>query len=345
VKELRILVVHERLSGPLADHQEDTLYQAAKAADALRERGHQSRVCPLARFEDLSSVVRDYKPDVIFSLIESLLDFDELFPLGVEMIERLGIPFTGNDQRLCALTIDKLLVKAVLSAAGLRVPDWVSRRDLSADRETGSARRLRRLLGRRLLLKPSRGGGARFISRNSLVQAENLAELEGLVLDAEQRTGCEMFAEEYLEGREFKIGLIPGSGGEGTLVSAATEISFDQVPSDHPRIITEEIAWSRRGAPEVFFKAAADDAARLSQDAMRAVESALSLRPPSRIDVRVQRGAAYVTDVNANCSISDESSLYNSAELEGIPYPDFIERLVLHALGESRSRTPRRRIP
>ena len=79
-----------------------------------------------------------------------------------ELLEILGIPFTGPGVAACARCIDKVLAKHELRAIGIPTPDWFAFNE-TAFRELGAADALAGLedrLGFPLVVKPSRGGSA-----------------------------------------------------------------------------------------------------------------------------------------------------------------------------------------
>ena len=87
-----------------------------------------------------------------------------------ELLEILGIPFTGPGVAACARCIDKVLAKHAMREAGVPTPDWFAFNQ-TAFRELGAADALGGLeerLGFPLVVKPSRGGsslGVKFAGR------------------------------------------------------------------------------------------------------------------------------------------------------------------------------------
>ena len=79
-----------------------------------------------------------------------------------ELLEILGIPFTGPGAAACARCMDKVLAKHAMREAGIPTPDWFAFNQ-TAFRELGAADALGRLeesLGFPLVVKPSRGGSS-----------------------------------------------------------------------------------------------------------------------------------------------------------------------------------------
>ena len=77
-----------------------------------------------------------------------------------ELLEILGIPYTGPGVRACTRSIDKVAAKHELRAAGVPTPDWAAFNAL-AFRELGAADALEEIearLGFPLVIKPAAGG-------------------------------------------------------------------------------------------------------------------------------------------------------------------------------------------
>ena len=93
-----------------------------------------------------------------------------------ELLEILGIPFTGPGVAACARCMDKVLAKHAMREAGLPTPDWFAFNQ-TAFRELGAADalgELERALGFPLVVKPSRGGsslGVKFAAEPAEVPA------------------------------------------------------------------------------------------------------------------------------------------------------------------------------
>src|SRR6266511_3244217 len=77
---------------------------------------------------DLSRVVDDLerrRPDVVFSLVESIKDETRLEAAMAYLLEWLGIPYTGAPPLALSLAQHKPIARAVLQGAGVEVPNGV----------------------------------------------------------------------------------------------------------------------------------------------------------------------------------------------------------------------------
>lgn len=105
------------LTGGLSSEREVSLSSGRGCAEALRAAGY--RVTPIDAGRDLAQVLADLKPDVVFNALHGDWGEDGCVQ-GV--LETLAIPYTHSGVLASALAMDKDKSKAVLKAAGLKVP-------------------------------------------------------------------------------------------------------------------------------------------------------------------------------------------------------------------------------
>jgi len=121
-----------------------------------------------------------------------------------ELLEILGIPFTGPSVAACARCIDKVLAKHELRAAGIPTPDWFAFNE-TAFRELGAADALGGLeerLGFPLVVKPSRGGSALGIKF-----AENWFDVPEALVSAFSYDD-RLLLERFVDGRELAVSVL-----------------------------------------------------------------------------------------------------------------------------------------
>src|SRR6202012_4085423 len=90
-----------------------SLRSGARVEDALDALGHE--VVPLDVGADLVKRLRAERPDVAFVAMQGVGGEDGT---AQELLELLGIPFTGPAAAACARSIDKVMAKATMRAAG-----------------------------------------------------------------------------------------------------------------------------------------------------------------------------------------------------------------------------------
>ena len=298
----------------------------SQVVNALSTRGHTASV--LAVHGDLKKLLNGIarrKPDAIFNLMETFGDH-QLGAVGLSgLLELLGVPYTGGGPGEMYLQEDKALAKKLLAYEGIRHPDFaVFRRD--AGLETGGRLRMP------LFVKPLRMDGSIGIDAKALVHSSE--ELMKRVSFIHKEVHDAALAEEYIEGREFYVGVL---GNEEPQALPALEMDFSQLPEEKPHIVDARAKWDEnsaeyQGTSVRLAELAGDVAARLRKVAADAYR-ALRVRDYGRIDLRVaDTGEIHVIEVNASCYLERSSEFATAAAAAGIEYPDLIDRILALAV-------------
>ncbi len=186
-----------------------SLRSAARVEDALERLGHE--VLAIDVGADLVERLSAERPDVAFVAMHGPGGEDGT---AQELLEILGVPFTGPGVAACARCMDKVLAKHSLREAGLPTPDWFAFNE-TAFRELGAADALGRLeerLGFPLVVKPSRGGSALGVKF-----AAGRAEVPEALISAFSYDS-RVLLERYVEGRELAVSVLgerAAAGGRG----------------------------------------------------------------------------------------------------------------------------------
>jgi D-alanine-D-alanine ligase len=172
-----------------------------------------------------------------------------------------------------------------------------------------------------------------------VVQASSARAL-ALALDARARAlGLELFAEPYVEGREFNLSLLAKRGGVEALPAA--EIRFQDFPPGKPRLVGYAAKWQPesfeyRSTPRTFDLPREDaplvrELGRLAQLAW----SALGLAGWARVDFRVDaQRCPWILEVNANPCLSPDAGFCAALDRAGVTFAAAIERIAAAALAE-----------
>ncbi len=176
-----------------------SLRSGARVEDALERLGHE--VVALDVGDDLVKRLSAERPDVAFVAMHGVGGEDGT---AQELLEILGIPFTGPGAAACARCMDKSQSKHAIREAGLPTPDWFAFSQ-TAFRELGAADALGRLeqgLGFPLVVKPSRGGsslGVKF--------AASAAEVPQALVSAFSYDD-RVLLERFVAGRELAVSVL-----------------------------------------------------------------------------------------------------------------------------------------
>jgi D-alanine-D-alanine ligase len=310
---MRIAFTHNiQLTDAEEEAEFDRPETVAAITQALRSLGHEvepvevsgpaSRV--VARLEALS-------PDLVFNTAEgSQGRFREAF--FPALFDRLGLPFTGADAYVCALTLDKHLTKTLLRDHGIRVPEGHLVTDLGM--LEGFALRFP------VIVKPNYEGSSMGIDRNAVV--EHLDELRDRLTDLLRRYPAGVLVEEYVRGRDIVVPYLEKASPQTGGVLPAASYSFDpEVVGDRKYVFYDyELKGTLSHAVTVNVPAAVPNGvSKRLTELSRTVFRVLGMRDMGRIDYRVtDDGEIFFLEVNALPSLEPGASIYESAALVGL---------------------------
>jgi D-alanine-D-alanine ligase len=289
-----------------------SLRSGARVEDALDRLGHE--VLPLEADASLVSRLADERPDVAFVALHGLGGEDGT---AQELLEILGIPFTGPSVAACVRCIDKSLTKHDLRGGGIPTPDWFAFNE-KAFRELGAADALDGLeerLGFPLVIKPSRGGsalGVKFAERDGDVPAALVS-----AFSYDDR----VLLERFVEGRELAVSVL---GDEALPVVEAIPREGDSYDFE----ARYEIGRTSFACP-----AELDESETVAVTAAAlAAYRALGCSGFSRVDLILGEDGPQVLEVNAIPGLTDTSLLPQAAEAAGMSFEQLVERIVDLAL-------------
>jgi D-alanine-D-alanine ligase len=294
-----------------------SLRSGARVEDALERLGHE--VLPLEADGELVKRLADGQPDVAFVALHGLGGEDGT---AQELLEILGIPFTGPGIAACARCIDKVLAKHELRSAGIPTPDWFAFNE-TAFRELGAADALGSLeerLGFPLVVKPSRGGSALGVKF-----AENWFDVPEALVSAFSYDD-RVLLERFVDGRELAVSVL---GDVPLPVVEAIPHSGDSYDFE---------ARYEIGRTSFVCPAQLDEgtAAAVTETALAAYE-ALGCSGFSRVDLILGPDGPRVLEVNAIPGLTDTSLLPQAAEAAGMSFEQLIEKILDLALAPVRA--------
>jgi D-alanine-D-alanine ligase len=271
-------------------------------------------------FAGLVSWLKERNPDIVINLCEEALG-DSHFEMDVPaLLELLRFPYTGSPPLTLGLCQDKGLTKSILESRGLPTPKYQILRKFE-DWEGQVCYPL--------FVKPLREDASLGITKESYVKNE--AELRKRVEYITERYNQPALVEEYVSGRELNVSIL---GDKDLQILPISEIVFGF--TDEPRIVDYSAKWIDES--EEYKKTIPVCPAELDIDTRRTVESvalrayvALQCRDYARVDIRLKNGTPYILEVNPNPDISPQAGFARSLKAAGIPYEDFVNRLVMMA--------------
>ncbi|HOI30600.1 MAG TPA: ATP-grasp domain-containing protein [Melioribacteraceae bacterium] len=268
--------------------------------------------------------INNYSPDVILNFVESVEGVSNLESYVAGLFDLLGIPYTGNNPICLGNCLVKSRTKQILNSHGIKTP----RHYIAKLNHIPTPKEL--LLRYPAILKLAREDASIGISEFSVV--ENHESLKQRLHYLFSTYKQEVIIEEYIEGRELNVAIL------GDQILPISEIRFDGLPDELPKIITYEAKWS---PDSIYYKHTTPKCPaplekklkiKIEQMAMDAYK-ALECRDYARVDIRLNsRNIPYVIEVNPNPDISPDSGFVRSAAAAGINYEDLLYRLTMLAL-------------
>jgi D-alanine-D-alanine ligase len=289
-----------------------SLRSGARVEDALERLGHE--VLPIDVGADLVKRLVAERPDVAFVAMHGVGGEDGTVQ---ELLEILGIPFTGPGAAACARCMDKVQAKDAIELAGLPTPHWFAFNQ-TAFREFGAADALGRLeetLGFPLVVKPSRGGsslGVKF--------ARAAGEVPQALVSAFSYDD-RVLLERFVDGRELAVSVL---GDEPLPVVEAILLEGDRYDFE----ARYEIGRTRFVCPADL----SDEETRAVTEAALGTYRALGCTGFARIDLILSEDGPWLLEANAIPGLTDTSLLPQAAEGAGLPFEGLVARILDLAL-------------
>ena len=334
MKKLRLLVaVHESLIPPdtLTGREQREIDEWRAEFDVvshLKRAGHEARCIGLLdSLTELRAAIQDWKPHLVFNLLEEFDGIAKHDQHVVAFLELLRQPYTGCNPRGLMLSRDKVLSKQLLAYHRIPTPQF-------AVFERGKRVQLPRKLRYPLFVKSATDDASLGIAQASV--CADPASLKERIVFVHEQTDSDALVEEYVEGREIYVGVL---GNDRLTVLPVWEMSFGSLPEGQAPIATRKVKWDRRyqtrhgittGAAAELPEAVVTRLGRLT----RRIYRALHLTGYARMDFRLRAdGTIFVLEANANPNLAGEEDLARSARSAGIDYDELLARILSLGLG------------
>jgi D-alanine-D-alanine ligase len=181
------------------------------------------------------------------------------------------------------------------------------------------------------------------IDERSLVR--NTQQLMERVLYIHKTFGDAALAEEYIEGREFYVGVV---GNQELVALPPLEMDFSglkdgSLPVMDNKAKFDETSDRYHGTTVVLPNLEPELRARLQKVSLEAYR-ALRVRDYGRIDLRLtQTGEIFVIEVNANCYLEQHSEFARAAEAHGLEHSALVQRIAELAMERWKHRSSAQR--
>ena len=315
------------------------LLQMQSISDALHEHGHQVSIFSADdNPRRLCSFLGAEKPDVIFNCCESILGQSKLEMNVAAMYELFGIPYTGSPALTLGIALEKALAKSIFVQNDIPTPRYqVFESDTLSGTPYNPSPPLPVGKGRvndmryPLIVKPVHEDASIGIDARAIVysEVELLDRVRFILREFEQPA----LAEEFIDGREFNVGVI-GGPGDSLQTLPVSEITFDRMPVGQPRIVSYEAKWVEESplyqttVPVCPASLPSNIECQARQLALWAA-NAVGLRDYGRVDLRMDsEDNLFVLEANPNPDISEDAGFMRAARVSGRTYAGTINEIL-----------------
>jgi D-alanine-D-alanine ligase len=255
----------------------------------------------------VSDLITRMKIDVVFIMLHGEFGEDGTVQ---ELLEEMNVPYTGSSSRASKVAMNKITAKEVLKTNDIPI----ARHEVLSKDTFDKCRDINlyfKLLGSRLVVKPSNGG-----SSIGLNIAASEKDLKAAIDDA-FRYDDKLIVEEYVPGREITVGIVEDSA------LPIVEI----VPK---RFFFDFTAKYEKGMTEYIVPAEIDGKMyKTCQDVGLRVHKALSARSFSRVDIILnEKIGPVVLEINTIPGFTETSLLPKAAKSAGISFEDLCLKIL-----------------
>ncbi len=327
MKKYRILIITDEAVVPstelsdLAENEEAvTEYHVYST---LHNLGQHVRLMGVGdQLTTLRDVIREWKPHVVFNLMEQFSGIVSYDYYVVAYLELMRQRYTGCNPRGLMLSRDKVLTKQVLAWHRVATPAF-------ALFPFGKRFREPRKLTFPLFVKSATEDASFGIAQASVV--DDMKSLKERVEFIHEQVQSDALVEEYIDGREFYVGVM---GNTRVTTFPAWEMNFGTLSNVQSGIATRKVKWDRNyqekhgittGLAPGLSSAQTEQISRLSKRIYRA----LHMNGFARMDFRMRDdGSLFLLEANANPNLTYGEDLAESAETTGMSYETLLMRIV-----------------
>jgi D-alanine-D-alanine ligase len=306
------------LKGGRSLERQVSLRSGARVEDALARLGHE--VVPIDVGHDLVERLRGGEVDAAFVALHGRDGEDGTIQ---ELLEVLGIPYTGSGIAACIRSWDKVRAKHELRAAGIPTPDFYAFGE-TAFKELGAASVLPAIEERLrfpIVVKPGAQGSALGIKF-----ARTAADVP-TALVAAFSYDTKVLLERHVAGRDLAVSIVEDRGSPRVLPvveAVPPEEGFYDFEARYAIGRTEFICPARIG----------EELTAQAQSIALEVWRLFGCEGFGRVDMMLdeQEGALYVLETNTIPGLTETSLLPQAAEADGLAFDQLIEQIVAPAL-------------
>ncbi len=307
---MKLLILKDEITSESAIDEIDNQIEADFVESSLSSK-YQIKQLPFSPdIRKMTQEIKDFAPDVVFNLVESICGSGALSIVAVQLLEVLGIPFTGNHIFSQIISADKAVAKHLMESKGIPTPKSCFQPDAE------------------YILKIKTEHASMSLDDSCIRTFSSEDEMKKVLSEKKSESGFEWIAERYVDGREFNCAFL------GSEILPPAEIKFAPEFVGH-KILTYEAKWNEETPAYQqslrSFDIEEDIVIRLKKltDTCR---QELNLRGYARVDFRMDKyGNLFVIDINTNPCISPDSGFVAMADRVGIKPERMFEIIIQDA--------------
>ncbi|MGH2888838.1 MAG: D-alanine--D-alanine ligase family protein [Solirubrobacteraceae bacterium] len=318
------------LKGGRSLERQVSLRSGARVQDALERLGHEPVAIDVG--PDLVDRLSEAGPDVAFIALHGRDGEDGTVQ---ELLEVVGIPYTGSGVSACIRAADKVLAKHAMRDRGIPTPDFHAFNETALG-ALGAARALPAIEERLrfpIVVKPARQGSALGIKFARTPSDVPTALVAAFSYDRK------VLLERHVSGRELAVSILdeprgeedgPGPALAGTPVALPIVEAIPLGEEDFYDFEARyEIGRTRFVCPAQLDEEIAARARAVALD----VYGLLGCAGFARVDLMLEEGSdeLYVLELNPVPGLTETSLLPLAAEAAGIPFDELVARILAAA--------------
>jgi D-alanine-D-alanine ligase len=305
------------LKGGRSLERQVSLRSGARVEDALERLGHE--VLPIDVGPDLVVQLTTTRPDAAFVALHGRDGEDGTVQ---ELLEVVGIPYTGSGVSACIRSSDKVLAKHAMRDHGIPTPDFYAFNETALG-ALGAAQALPAIEDRLqfpIVVKPARQGSALGIKFARTPADVPVALVAAFSYDRK------VLLERYIAGRELAVSILDEAGAPVALPIVEAVPEQEDFYDFEARY---EIGRTRFVCPAQLDPAVADRASQIALETYELLGCAGFARVDLILaDAEADQPELYVLEANTVPGLTETSLLPQAAEAAGISFEAFVERVL-----------------
>lgn len=238
------------------------------------------------------------------------------------ILEMLNIPYVGSGILAHAMALNKAVAKQIFLFHQVITPNFqvfnTGKEEIDLD------------LKFPVIIKPACEGSGFGIHKDSVVYSEEA--LYKKVMELLRRYQPPVLAEEFIEGREFTVGII--GNGKGKMILPILEIDFKDIPEEYGKFYTFEVKTNFGDQTGYYCPAPLREETEkaIKENASKAFDS-LGCRDIARVDVRLKDDKPYIIEINSLPGLQPVySDLPKMADAADMSYEELLTRILEEAI-------------